>query len=73
MGKAAALIALILALPLTFAVVLTQVNSLQDTSKGLVPAAIDPVFGTTTFIVLLLCIFIGVGLIMAAGALILGR
>ncbi len=66
----ASILALVIALPLAFIVVLTQTNTLQDTSKGLVPAAIDPIFGATTFVVLLLTPIIGVGLLLAAGAFI---
>jgi len=70
--RIAAVIGLIIALPMAFVVALPQVNGLQDTAKGLVPSAIDPVFGASTFIVLLLSLVIGAGLFIAAGAIALG-
>ena len=71
--RIATVLGMVLALPLAFVVVLTQVNGLQDTSKGLVPTAIDPVFGMSTFAILLLVIMIGVGGLFAALAFISGR
>jgi len=53
-------------------VVLSQVNGLQDSAKGLVPTSIDPVFGATTFVILLLSLFLGAGLVIAAGVVALG-
>jgi hypothetical protein len=64
MQPAAAVIGLIFAVPLVFVVALTSVNSLQDTSKGILPATIDPVFGTATFIILLLTVPISVGALL---------
>lgn len=70
--QAATVIALLLAVPMAFIVVLTQVNSLQDTARGLVPTALDPVFGTTTFLILLLCIAMVAFLVIGAGIM-MGR
>ena len=71
--RIAAIIGLVMAVPLAFVVIMTQVNTLQDTAKGVVPAAVDPIFGPTTFIILLLTILIGGGLIFAAMSFIMGR
>ncbi len=71
--QVATVIGLLVALPMAFIVVLTQVNTLQDTAKGLVPTSIDPVFGTATFLVLLLVITIGGFLVIGAGMLFSGR
>jgi len=68
----ATVIALLMALPMAFIVVLTQVNGLQNTARGLVPTALDPVFGTTTFLILLVCIALVAFLVIGAGMM-LGR
>tara|TARA_R110000772_G_scaffold114144_2_gene218544 strand:+ start:642 stop:863 length:222 start_codon:yes stop_codon:yes gene_type:complete len=70
--RVASILGLIIAVPMAFVVVLSQVNGLQDTAKGLVPTSIDPVFGATTFVILLLSLFLGAGLVIAAGAVALG-
>ena len=70
--RVASVLGLIIAVPMAFVVVLSQVNGLQDTAKGLVPSSIDPVFGTTTFVILLLSLFLGAGLVIAVGAVALG-
>jgi uncharacterized membrane protein (DUF106 family) len=64
MRPIAAVLGLIIAVPMVFVVALTQVNGLQDQAKGLVPDAIDPIMGVTTFLVLLLVIPILIGAIM---------
>jgi len=69
MLQVATALGLLMALPMAFVIVLTQVNGLQDTARSVVPTAIDPVFGTTTFIILILCLVIGTVTVMAAGAL----
>lgn len=70
--QAATVVALLVAVPMAFIVVLTQVNSLQDTARGLVPAALDPVFGTTTFLILLLSVTI-VGFLVIGAGIMMGR
>ena len=70
--RVASILGLIIAVPMAFVVVLSQVNGLQDSAKGLVPTSIDPVFGATTFVILLLSLFLGAGLVIAAGAVALG-
>lgn len=65
--QAATVIALLMAVPMAFIVVLTQVNTLQDTARGLVPTSLDPVFGTTTFLILLLCLAMVAFLVIGAG------
>ena len=70
--RVASILGLIIAVPMAFVVVLSQVNGLQDSAKGLVPTSIDPVFGATTFVILLLSLFLGAGLVIAAGVVALG-
>ena len=70
--RVASILGLIIAVPMAFVVVLSQVNGLQDSAKGLVPSSIDPVFGATTFVILLLSLFLGAGLVIAAGVVALG-
>jgi hypothetical protein len=70
--RVASVLGMIIAVPMAFVVVLSQVNGLQDTAKGLVPSTVDPVFGATTFVVLLLSLFLGAGLVIAVGAVALG-
>ncbi len=65
--QVATVVALLMAVPMAFIVVLTQVNGLQDTARGLVPTGLDPVFGTTTFIVLLLVLVMVAFLVISAG------
>ncbi len=73
MKPVATILGLVLAVPAVFVVAMTQVNTLQDTSKGILPSALDGIFGTSTFLVLLLTVVIGVGLIVAAFSLVANR
>ncbi|KKM08082.1 hypothetical protein LCGC14_1727480 [marine sediment metagenome] len=73
MKPVAAVLGLIVAVPAAFVVVMTQVNTLQDTSKGIVPSALDGVMGTSTLFMLLLSLIIVFGLIMAVFSLVRGR
>lgn len=70
--RIASMIGLIVALPMAFIIVMTQVNGLQNTARGLVPAAIDPVFGPVTWLVLILSLIIGTFTVIAAGMLVFG-
>ena len=70
--RVASLIGLLVALPMAFIVVMTQANGLQNTARGLVPAAIDPVFGPVTWLILILTLVIGAFTVIAAGMLIFG-
>ena len=70
--RLASLIGLIVALPLSFVVVMTQVNGLQNTARGLVPAAIDPLFGPATWLILIITLVIGTFTVIAAGLVIFG-
>ena len=70
--QVATVIALLFAVPMAFIVVLTQVNALQDTARGLVPVALDPTFGWVTFAILLLCLAMVAFLVIGAGMM-MGR
>lgn len=64
--RAAGLLGLLLAVVVGM-VGLYQVSGLQDRSKGFVPASVDSLFGTTTFVWLLVVVAIAV---MAATAMV---
>ena len=66
MGQAAALLGLLIAVPMVFVVALTQVNGLQDTTKGLVPSTLEPLYGTITVAVLIIAVVVVFGLIWAS-------
>ncbi len=70
--RVASLIGLFVALPMAFVVVMTQVNGLQNTARGLVPTAIDPVFGPATWLILIISLLIGTFTVIAAGMLVFG-
>lgn len=70
--RVASLIGLIVALPMAFIVVMTQANGLQNTARGLVPTAIDPVFGPVTWLILIISLVIATFTVIAAGMLIFG-
>ena len=66
MSTFAALLGLVMAIPMVFVVALTQTNALQNTARTLaLPGPIDSIFGPVTFIVLLLTIPIILGIIFA--------
>lgn len=52
---------------------MVQISGLQDLSKGTVPASVDSLFGTTTFIWLLLVVAILVMMVTGAVAFFLKR
>lgn len=71
--QVATVIGLLMALPMAFIVVKTQVDGLQTTAAGLVPTAMDPIFGTATFLILILCLVIVAFLAIGAGMMMGGR
>ena len=73
MSAFAAMLGLIIAVPMVFVVAMTQVSSLQNTARTLaLPGPIDSVFGPVTFIILLLTVPIIIGVIFAVMGL-MGR
>ena len=67
--QVATVIGLLMALPMAFIVVYTQVDALQTTAKTVIPAGMDPIFGTPTIIILILCVIIVAFLAIGAGML----
>jgi len=50
-----------------------EVNGLQNLSKTLTSGAVNTMFGTTTFIMLLAAVVIGIGGVLAAVGMVFGR
>lgn len=63
--RGSAILGLIVAIPLAFAVVLPQIDALQTATYGKVPSHIEPVTGTLIFMGLVLVVAIIFGLFVA--------
>ena len=68
----ASVVGVMLAFVIAFMAV-DEINGLQDLSKSLTSGAVETMFGTTTFIMLLVAVVIGLGAILAVAALLTGR